>query len=195
MNKAKKSAVRATATEGQDAIAMLVADHKKARDLFKQFSKLKGTDNDEDKAAVVMQVCSELRIHMQIEEEIFYPAVEKAISDDDLMDEATVEHAGARDLIEQLEAMSPGDHLYDAKVTVLGELIEHHVKEEEGEMFPRARKTKLDMTALGAEMMSLKEELKSEMDLSDEGREEVGAVISSRKETTRGLRGSAVNGK
>ena len=86
---------------------------------------------------MVRKICNELTVHAQIEEEIFYPAVRKAIDDGDLMDEALVEHAGAKELISQLEAMDPEDELYDAKVTVLGEQIDHHVKEEEGEMFPR----------------------------------------------------------
>jgi hemerythrin superfamily protein len=143
-------------TQAQDAIAMLMADHKKVKKLFADFDKLKEEGSDEDKSAIVSQICNELKIHTELEEEIFYPAVRKAIDDSDLMDEALVEHAGAKDLIAQLEDASPDDDLYDAKVTVLGEQIEHHVKEEEGAMFPKAKKAKVDTEALGAAMLKRK---------------------------------------
>lgn len=103
----------------------------------------------------------ELALHTQVEEEIFYPALRKALDEDDLMDEADVEHDGAKSLIAQLETMKPGDDHYDAKVTVLGEYIEHHVKEEQSDMFPKARKSKLDMAELGEQMMRCKEELQA----------------------------------
>jgi hemerythrin superfamily protein len=147
----------------QDAIAMLMADHKKVKKLFSDFDKLKEDGSDEDKAALVDQICSELKIHTELEEEIFYPAVRKAIDDSDLMDEALVEHAGAKELIAQLEDASPDDDLYDAKVTVLGEQINHHVKEEEGEMFPKAKKASIDTEALGASMLKRKLALMEKM--------------------------------
>ena len=112
---------------------------------------------------MVEPICSELTVHTTIEEEIFYPAVREAIDDEDLMDEADVEHASAKELIAQLEAANPGDDQYDAKVTVLGEMIDHHVKEEEGEMFPKARKADIDSAALGEEMAARKAELKEEL--------------------------------
>src|ERR1700734_196226 len=142
--------------EAQDAIVMLTADHKKVKKLFADFDKLKDAGSDEDKASIVDQICNELKIHTELEEEIFYPAVRKAIEDQDLMDEALVEHAGAKDLIAQLDESSPDDDLYDAKVTVLGEQIDHHVKEEEGEMFPKAKKAKVDTKALGSAMIKRK---------------------------------------
>jgi hemerythrin superfamily protein len=158
--------------QAQDAIALLMADHKKVKKLFSDFDKLKEEGSDEDKAAIVDQICSELKIHTELEEEIFYPAVRKAIDDGDLMDEALVEHAGAKDLIAQLEDASPEDDLYDAKVTVLGEQIDHHVKEEEGDMFPKAKKAKVDTEALGATMLKRKMELMEKMGLSaDDDRE------------------------
>jgi hemerythrin superfamily protein len=150
----------------EDAIAMLMADHKKVKKLFSDFDKLKGEGSDEDKTAIVDEICNELKIHTQLEEEIFYPAVRKAIDDSDLMDEALVEHAGAKDLIAQLEDASPEDDLYDAKVTVLGEQIEHHVKEEEGDMFPKAKKAKVDTEALGATMLKRKVALMETMGIS-----------------------------
>lgn len=158
--------------QGQDAIAMLTADHRKVKKLFSEFDKLKEEGSDEDKASIVEQICNELKVHTAIEEEIFYPAVRKAIEDADLMDEALVEHAGAKDLIAQLEEASPDDDLYDAKVTVLGEQIDHHVEEEEGDMFPKAKKAKVDTQALGGAMRKRKMALIAEMGLDDQGEDE-----------------------
>ena len=158
----KKSAA---GPEAQDAIALLRADHKKVKKLFSDFDKLKEEGSDEDKSAIVEQICNELKVHTELEEEIFYPAVRKAIDDSDLMDEALVEHAGAKDLIAQLEDASLDDELYDAKVTVLGEQIDHHVKEEEGNMFPKAKKAKVDTEALGATMLKRKIALMGKMDM------------------------------
>jgi hemerythrin superfamily protein len=152
----------------QDAIAMLMADHKRVKKLFSDFDKLKEEGSDEDKSVIVNQICNELKIHTALEEEIFYPAVRKATDDSDLMDEALVEHAGAKDLIAQLEDASPDDDLYDAKVTVLGEQIDHHVKEEEGEMFPQAKKAKVDTKALGATMLKRKFALMDQMGINAE---------------------------
>jgi hemerythrin superfamily protein len=152
-----------TSAPAQDAIAMLLADHKKVKELFAEFDKLKEEGDDADKSEIVEQICNELKIHSKLEEEIFYPAVRKAIDDADLMDEALVEHAGAKDLISQLEDATPEDDLYAAKVTVLGEQISHHVKEEEADMFPKAKKAKVDTTSLGAEMLKRKTALIKEM--------------------------------
>lgn len=158
---------RATTRKNEtDALALLTADHKAVKKLFKEFEKLKEEDgSDEEKEMLVRQVCGELKVHAQIEEEIFYPAVREEIEDEDLMDEAEVEHAGAKDLIAQLEAMDVSDDLFDAKVTVLGEQIEHHVKEEEGEMFKQVRKAKVDTAALGEQMAQRKLELMGELGL------------------------------
>jgi len=156
-------------TTGQDAIALLTADHKAVKALFKQFEALtKKDDADEEKGALVAKICDEIAIHAQVEEEIFYPAVREAIDDDDLMDEADVEHASAKDLIAQLESMSPGDDHYDAKVTVLGEQIDHHVEEEQDEMFAKARKADVDVEALGAQIAARKAELEAELGLGDD---------------------------
>jgi len=113
------------------------------------------------KEGLVRQICNELKIHTTLEEEIFYPAARSALDDkgDDLLDEATVEHASAKDLIAQLESASADEELYDAKVTVLGEYIKHHVKEEQEELFPRCRKAKMDLKSIGAAMRSRKQEL------------------------------------
>jgi hemerythrin superfamily protein len=161
------SSTKRGAAEAQehDAIAMLTTDHKKVKKLFSDFDDLKEDGSDEDKIAIVKQICDELKVHTEIEEEIFYPAVRKAIDDGDLMDEALVEHAGAKELIAQLEEASPDDDLYDAKVTVLGEQIEHHVEEEEGEMFPKAKTSKVDTKALGARMFERKAALMAKLGL------------------------------
>jgi len=163
---------RASGTPHQDAIAMLTADHKKVKKLFSEFDKLQEEGSDEEKSSIVEQICNELKIHTELEEEIFYPAVRKAIDDSNLMDEALVEHAGAKDLIAQLEDASPNNDLYDAKVTVLGEQIEHHVKEEEGSMFPKAKKAKLDTEALGATMLKRKMALMEKMGMHAEDDDE-----------------------
>lgn len=153
--------------EPDDAIAMLTADHKKVKALFKQFANAKEGTGDDEKTAIVRDICNELTIHSTIEEEIFYPAVRKAIDDSDLMDEALVEHAGAKELVAQLKDVSPDDELYDAKVTVLGEQVNHHVKEEEGEMFPKARRAKVDTAALGAKMLRRKLAIMQELGVED----------------------------
>lgn len=147
-----------------DAISLLVTDHKKVKKLFKDFEKLKESGDSEDKREIVMEICTELSIHAQVEEEIFYPAARMAINDDDLLDEAIIEHASAKELIAQLEAADPEDAFYDAKVTVLGEEIEHHVEEEETEMFVKVKKSKLNLAALGEEIALRKEALMSEME-------------------------------
>jgi hemerythrin superfamily protein len=141
-----------------DAIELLKDDHKKVKDLFEKFEALSDRSKV-NKKKIADQICLELTVHAQVEEEIFYPAVRDPIKDDDLMDEAVVEHASAKDLIAQISEMDPGDDLYDAKVKVLSEQIEHHVEEEEGEMFPKVRKTKVDLEALGEQMAARKEEL------------------------------------
>jgi hemerythrin superfamily protein len=152
-----------------DAIALLTADHKAVKALFKQFEELtKQDDVDDDKAQLVQQICAELTVHAQVEEELFYPAVREAIDDDALMDEADIEHASAKELIAQLEELEPGDDHYDARVTVLGEYIDHHVKEEEGEMFGKARKADVDTAELGAQIAERKEELKVELGVEDD---------------------------
>jgi|KBSMisStaDraftv2_1062788.scaffolds.fasta_scaffold105814_2 hemerythrin superfamily protein len=152
----------------QDAFALLKADHKAVKALFRDFDGLSEDGDDEQKADLVQQICNELTVHAQVEEELFYPAVRAAIDDADLLDEAAVEHASAKDLIAQLNAMEPGDELYDAKVTVLSEYIDHHVKEEEDEMFPKAQKSDLDARALGQEMLARKQELKAELGMVEE---------------------------
>ena len=145
----------------QDAIALLKADHRKVEGLFEQFEGAKG---DGAKQKIALQICLELTIHARIEEEIFYPACEGKI-EEDLLKEAYVEHDGAKVLIAEIEAGTPSDDFYDAKVSVLSEQIEHHVGEEEMRlegMFTQARKAGLDMDALGEQLLARKTELLAE---------------------------------
>lgn len=145
-----------------DAVSILTEDHKKVKKMFADYEKLmKSGDNNEEKRALVEKICEELIVHTQIEEDIFYPAVRNAIKDDNLMDEADVEHNGAKNLIVQLQGMEPGDDHYDAKVTVLGENIDHHLKEEQEEMFPKAKEAKIDLNDLGAKMLERRQELQA----------------------------------
>jgi hemerythrin superfamily protein len=149
---AAKSSAKASASKGPDAIALLKADHRAVEKLFAQFEKAKDKDR---KKALADKICLELRVHMQIEEEIFYPVSREFLEDEDIVDEAVVEHAAAKDLMGEIEAMQPTEDLYDAKVTVLEEQIEHHVEEE---------KTDMDLKAVGAKMAARKEELMAQMD-------------------------------
>jgi hemerythrin superfamily protein len=148
-----------TETQPQDAIALLIEDHEHVKSLFEQYEEL-GDRANVSKHKLALQICEELTKHTIIEEEIFYPAVRKAIKDEDLMDEAVVEHASAKDLIAQIQAMEPTEDLFDAKVKVLSEMIEHHVEEEETDMFPKVRKAKqLDLKELGEAMAARKEQI------------------------------------
>jgi hemerythrin superfamily protein len=144
--------------EPQDAIAMLKADHRLVEDLFEKFEK---ATRKEQKKKIAQQICLELTIHTIIEEEVFYPAC-KEVVEEDLLNEAYVEHDGAKMLIAEIGQGSPDDMFFDAKVTVLSEEIKHHVKEEEKRsegMFAQARAAGLDMEALGEMMRVRKLEL------------------------------------
>jgi len=151
----------ATTESKQDAIALLKADHRTVEQLFEKFE---GASGASTKQKIANQICLELTVHTQIEEEIFYPACEGRI-EEDLLKEAYVEHDGAKLLIAEIEAGSPDDEYYDAKVKVLSEQIEHHVEEEEKRMegmFSQARKAGLDMDALGEELRTRKAALIAE---------------------------------
>ena len=143
-------------TAPKDAIAMLKADHKKVSGLFADFEKARAATT---KKKLVSTICTELSVHAQVEEELFYPAVKAALKDKALIPEAVVEQATMKALIGQIEGVEPDGEMYDAKVKVLSEYVKHHVKEEHTEMFPKAAKTKLDMVALGAQMAARKSEL------------------------------------
>ena len=149
------------------AIDLLKEDHDKVKKAFKEFEKMDRSDTETCRQ-VVKSVCDDLRVHTTLEEEIFYPAVREAIDDEDIMNEAAVEHESAKTLIEQLENMEPDDPNYFATFTVLGEYVMHHVKEEEGEMFPQAKKAKeLDLEALGEQMRARKQELTADTEKAE----------------------------
>jgi hemerythrin superfamily protein len=141
---------------GMDATALLKADHLAVSQLFDEYERSRSVTN---KQALVAEICTALTVHAQIEEEIFYPAVKAALKDRLLVPEATVEHAGMKDLIAQLEGVTPDGEGYDAKVKVLGEYVKHHVKEEQTEMFPKAKASALDMAELGAQLAARKADL------------------------------------
>jgi len=127
-------------------------DHDYVKKAFRAFEKI----DEEAQPGLVKQVCEALKVHTKIEEEIFYPAVRKAIKDEDLMNEAEIEHQSAKTLIRQLERMKPSDPKFVATFTVLGEYVNHHVKEEEEEMFPKVRRARVNLRALGARLMGRK---------------------------------------
>jgi hypothetical protein len=148
--------------EKPDAIALLKEDHRKVEELFEKFEKARDADRKQE---LVRQICTELVIHTIVEEEIFYPACKSAIEEEDLLDESYVEHDGAKVLIAELLDSEPDAEFYDAKVTVLSEMIKHHVKEEEKRsegLFAQARSADLDLEALGERLMARKEELKEQ---------------------------------
>jgi hemerythrin superfamily protein len=147
-------------SKDMDAVALLKADHRKVEDLFEKFESARSS-----KQKIAEQICMELMIHAQIEEEIFYPACTGKVEDAELVQEAYVEHDSAKVLIAEILAGSPDDEFYDAKVKVLSEMIKHHVKEEEKRaegLFAEAKDAGLDMDALGEQLMARKEELMEE---------------------------------
>lgn len=153
--------------ESADACTLLDADHRKVKKMFKEFEELAGSKAKgapQKRRDLADQICLELTVHAQIEEEIFYPAVRAAIKAEDLLDEAEVEHASAKELIAQIQQGDENDPKWEAKVIVLGEYIDHHVKEERGELFPKARAArKLDLVGMREALMARKEELLAEM--------------------------------
>lgn len=156
-----KTTTRSTAarTTRNDAIKLLTEDHNKVKRLFKEFEKLSKKNDEKGKEELAAQICKELTVHAQLEEEIFYPAVREAIDDDELMNEAMVEHGSAKDLIAQIQSMAARDPMYDAVVTVLREYINHHVEEEQNEMFPKVKKSDMDLEEVGLEMVERKKVL------------------------------------
>ncbi len=150
-----------------DAVKLLKADHAEVKKLFAQYERLaKAGAPSAERSRCAEEICDKLTVHATIEEEIFYPAAREALgaSHEDLVDEADVEHASAKQLIAEIQSSDPGDDHYDAKVIVLGEYINHHVKEEQNEMFPKLTK-KLDMAALGELLRARKAELMESLPL------------------------------
>jgi hemerythrin superfamily protein len=148
----KKSA----SSKDQDATALLRADHEHVSDLFEEYEDSRSSAK---KKRIVEELCNELTVHAQIEEEIFYPAVKRALKDKELIPEARVEHDTLKGLIAQVEGEEPDGEMFDAKIKVMREYVKHHVKEEQDEIFPKAKSTDLDMMELGAKLSERKEEL------------------------------------
>jgi hemerythrin superfamily protein len=157
-----------------DATSILIEDHNKINRLFAEFRQIKDQANDNVKQTLVELVCTELVIHAQVEEEFLYPALREALdgTELDLLDEAEVEHALAKQLISDLESMQPHDVLYDAKFTVLGEYVRHHIEEEQNKIFPILRQANLELESLGADILARREQLRSEFGISDEDHEQ-----------------------
>lgn len=150
-----------------DAVDLLDADHIAVKKLFTQFKKLSEAKAPTgERKALADRICKELTVHADIEEQIFYPAAREAIDHDALLNEAEVEHASAKDLIAQISDMDADEELFDAKVIVLGEYIDHHVEEEREEMFPKARKSDMDLKGMVADLKALKEELLAKEEVS-----------------------------
>ena len=154
MSVAKKSNGR----RAENAIALLRADHQKVTELFEAFEKSR---IETKKRSIAEQICKELSIHATIEEEIFYPAAKAALEDTEMVPEALVEHDGVKKLIAEIEN-SEGGEMFNARVKVLSELVKHHVKEEQGELFPAVKKTDVDLNGLGAQLAARKAELLEE---------------------------------
>lgn len=146
--------------EAMSAIQLLEEDHRQVEDMFEEYESLKDAG---EKQQLALKICMALQVHTQIEEEIFYPTVRQAIDKTELIDEALVEHAAAKQLIEEIEDIEASDKLYDAKVKVLGEQVLHHVEEEENEVFPEVESSELDLDTLGKNMAERKAALLKEL--------------------------------
>jgi hemerythrin-like domain-containing protein len=146
----------------RSAFDVLEEDHREVEEWFDEYDELKDSDEDR-KADLAEKICLALKVHAQIEEEIFYPQARQASQDNDLIDEALVEHSTVKNLIGEIEEMEVGEELYDAKIRVLGEMVKQHIKEEEEELFPELQSTKMDLDAVGKELAERKQELMAEM--------------------------------
>lgn len=161
-----KSTTRKTAASSRrkDAVQLLKSDHREVEKLFGQFQDAGG---EARRKQLSERICMELMVHTEIEEEIFYPACREFLKDDDIVNEAIVEHQAAKDLIGQIREMSPSDEMFDARMQVLQEQIEHHVEEEEKELFPKVQKTDMDLKQIGERLMERKKTLLAQMKAGD----------------------------
>jgi hemerythrin-like domain-containing protein len=177
----------------RDAIALLKQDHRTVSQLFEEFEKA----DEEEQSAIAQRVCQLLTVHAQIEEELLYPEAKQAFDGDeeneDLVNEAEIEHGSAKELIAKIEGMSSGDDHFKATVTVLGEYIKHHVKEEENELFPQLKKTELDLKDLGSRLADRKFALMEQMGIEDrepaQPRKRSAGRGAARSKTNRGRSG------
>jgi len=158
---AAPAARRRNGAARSDAIALLKAHHREVEDMFEKFEKARGNDR---KQSLATNICSALRMHAQIEEEIFYPAFYAATREEDLHHEAIIEHDGVKRLIAEIESSGPGDEYFDARVSVLSEMVKHHVREEESRqgLFGKARSSDMDLAEIGERLAERKSQLESE---------------------------------
>jgi len=163
---ASQQSQRKAAASQPDALEFLKSQHREVEDLFKQFEKLGDEGPSEEKEPIVRMACEKLTVHASIEEEIFYPAAREIDDVESLLNEAEVEHNTAKDLIATLDSMDASDPMFSATFTVLSEYIKHHVKEEEGELFPKVKKSDLDLDVLGQELAAQADELMSAQEAS-----------------------------
>ena len=163
---ASQQSQRKAAASQPDALEFLKSQHREVEELFKQFEKLGDEGPSEEKEPIVRMACEKLTVHASIEEEIFYPAAREIDDVESLLNEAEVEHNTAKDLIATLDSMDASDPMFSATFTVLSEYIKHHVKEEEGELFPKVKKSDLDLDALGQELAAQADELMSAQEAS-----------------------------
>ena len=161
-SKSKSTTASKAKSAQPDAIKLLTQDHREVEKMFKDFEK---AEDNRKKQQLAQQICLALKVHTQIEEELFYPPAERAFDDEDdeMVKEAYVEHNAAKELIGEIEQMKPSDEFFDAKVKVLKEQVEHHVEEEEKELFPETRKTNMDLQAIGDRLAERKAELMAQM--------------------------------
>ena len=163
----KKSDQKEVSTDATSALDLLEADHTEVEGYFEQYEQL---EDAAEKEELALKICLALQVHAQVEEEIFYPAARDAIEKTELIDEAVVEHASAKQLIAEIEQMDAGDELYDAKVKVLCEQVSHHIEEEEDELFPELESSELDLEALGKKMADRKTALLQQATEENESR-------------------------
>lgn len=164
---ASKSAPAARKPNGatrSNAIALLKADHREVEQMFESFEKARGEDR---KKSLATRICNALRVHAQIEEEIFYPAFYEATREEDLHNEAIIEHDGVKKLIAEIESSGPGDDFFDARVKVLSEMVKHHVNEEEQRdgLFSKVRDSDMDLAEIGEQLATRKAQLESQSGL------------------------------
>jgi hemerythrin superfamily protein len=170
-----------------NAVKLLKADHKELAAIFEKFRR---ADDEDEKGRLAVQVCQMLTVHAQIEQELLYPAARYALKEDhaDLVNEAAVEHASIKELVRQIEAASPSHDLFDAKVKVLGEYVTHHVKEEEGELFPKLQESELDLENLGVKLEERKTELTSGADAKVDSDEQTATMSKSESQQSESRR-------
>jgi hemerythrin superfamily protein len=149
------------ADSSTDALELLEKDHREVEELFDEYDEEQ--DNSKRNQEIAQRICRALQVHAQLEEEIFYPRAREATKDNDLIDEAIVEHGSVKHLIGEIEAMKAGDELYDAKLRVLEEMVKRHIQEEEEELFPELVSAKMDTKAVGQELAERKQELMAQM--------------------------------